>query len=796
MTRKAGIDPERFAQWVQDHHGAVYRSARRWCGEDGAAADLTQDVFVQVWTGKFRIDDAANPRASLCWLAARLACNDRRARRRAVFHQENAMLHRDVGAGDPASLFAEAELHRTVAGLVEALPAELRAPLLMRCQDELSLAAIGSALAVPVSTVHDRVERALRALRAALQQRGVVVADGALLSLLGTADSTAVPTGLHLRLLALRQQALPALGTVHALAKAGLVAVAITGVALAAIGLRRESGPSVVDVAAVAAPVALSAAQDPPPPPLPQPQPSMTQRSEVPLPPAAPVATSTAKVLATFVGTVRDAEAWPVAAAEVAVVASGGLKPFAVGKPTKTDAQGAFRIEVGNEPLAVSTVRIVVREGGRELVHSADLAVPRPAAAGNIDLVLPKDVGSALARYELRVAVRDDAGQPLPKVRVTLYGSDPQPRPDAGRTESHAEADRFGIATLVGRGLGAKWLFVDGRAVHRLSSFAPFAIESAGPLQHEVVLAVGAALTARFTSTDDQALGWTNSRLVDETNGMTHWSEGSEGGSVEFRGLGDGPFTLHVQSSGRSAAAVRSLRPGSAPVEVRLKPLTELREVGDHMAELHGELVDAVTGEVVPFGPFDVDVLQAQVGESTLPFDRVVPPGPAQRMAEGGQRRAFHAGGLTAGRWAIVVGVAGYAKTVQEVELRDGQIAAGLRIALQRPAIVRGRVLDAAGQPVGKAMVLPIGIGALADRKLEQWRRFVPGATDVAAPWPGLTSGAAWTRDDGTFELKGVVPDIALRLVVVHDTGSAVAPLGALRSGEVREPLELRLQAR
>ena len=43
---------------------------------------------------------------------------------------------------------------------------------------------------------------------------------------------------------------------------------------------------------------------------------------------------------------------------------------------------------------------------------------------------------AALARYELRVAVRDDAGQPLPKVRVTLYGSDPQ------RAWHHHQCDR------------------------------------------------------------------------------------------------------------------------------------------------------------------------------------------------------------------------------------------------------------------------------------------------------------------------------------------------------------------
>ncbi|MBL8736531.1 MAG: sigma-70 family RNA polymerase sigma factor, partial [Planctomycetes bacterium] len=64
-----------FEQLVSEHHAAVFRCVRRLRGDDAAAADVCQDVFLRVLQGKANLEAARDPRAVLCWLGARLSAN-------------------------------------------------------------------------------------------------------------------------------------------------------------------------------------------------------------------------------------------------------------------------------------------------------------------------------------------------------------------------------------------------------------------------------------------------------------------------------------------------------------------------------------------------------------------------------------------------------------------------------------------------------------------------------------------------------------------------------------------------
>ena len=138
-----------FEQLVSEHHAAVFRCVRRLCGDDTAAADVSQEVFLRVLQGKANLAAARDPRAVLCWLGARLRANAVRADRRRRHHEENAMHHDHLTSADPLApveLAERAETARFVAAAVDELPDELRLPLLLRCQDELTLAQIAGFL--------------------------------------------------------------------------------------------------------------------------------------------------------------------------------------------------------------------------------------------------------------------------------------------------------------------------------------------------------------------------------------------------------------------------------------------------------------------------------------------------------------------------------------------------------------------------------------------------------------------------------------------------------------------------
>ncbi|HEB54074.1 MAG TPA: sigma-70 family RNA polymerase sigma factor [bacterium] len=112
---------------------------------------------------------------------------------------------------DPCSQAETDDLVAALQGSIAALPQELRSPLALHLQDEWTLQAIGSALALSAPTVRERVRHALQRLRAALQQRGFAVAASTLPRLLREPPPAAVPCA-HRRRRFLRPRTSPGRG--------------------------------------------------------------------------------------------------------------------------------------------------------------------------------------------------------------------------------------------------------------------------------------------------------------------------------------------------------------------------------------------------------------------------------------------------------------------------------------------------------------------------------------------------------------------------------------------------------
>jgi RNA polymerase sigma-70 factor (ECF subfamily) len=787
-----------FESLVQEHHAAVFRSAQRLAGSPAEAADIVQDVFVRVLEGKARLDAAADARAALCWLATKLACNAVRSRCRRHHHEEQAMTAKTSetdARNDPANACAERDLHRTVQQLVQEMPGELRVPLQLRCQDDLTFAAIGTALRIPESTAHERVQRALQRLRTALAGRGFAVAAAGVPELVAQGTTPATPTGLEARLLALGDGAL--LAPVGLFRKLALGVVAATG-AVVLVAVAGPFGTDEATPAMVAAhPAAREIAEAPSGPPvLPDPG-SSTLRvpaADAPLvqQDPAPAATSV------FTGSVRDAGAWPVAGARIVAVTAGGLKPFAVGE-TKTDGQGAFRLELTTptQPVPSRVVRLQVIEDERTLLETAELSLPRDPAAPSLVLTLPEALGTAMSRFELAVAVRGPDGEPLANVPVVLYGAaSPRPRPLQTGAEVEGTTGADGVARLGGRTLGDKWLFVDGRAQACGTEFTNVRLDKPGSHRHETRLMPGRNLAGRVTTVDGSVPEWANVWLEDEASRVWHSTTMAADGSVAFAGLGAGTYALHVHTQHWSPAMRTGLRASAEPFTVTLKRSDDERDVGDHLAELHGRLVDAATGATIPFTAHAIDVLPRRPGESTLPLDVAEPPRPVQTMVDHVQREQFHCTGLAAGTWMLVARVQGYAVAVQEFTLRPAEMRTALAIPLERGAVLQGRVVDADGRPVPRGNVFVVGAGELADRVLAGWQaRATEGSQP--GPAPSMLASSSVLRDEGRFVLSGVPPGVAVRVVAsVKGRPLCVLPPRVLRPGETVQDLELRVPAR
>ncbi len=147
----------------REHGAELYRFARRWTGDRGAAEDLVQDVVLRAWSAADGFDPS---RASLrTWLfaIARNVAIDH-GRRRAV---------RPATATDPASLepgpvadhvddVLRADI---VARALQSLSRDHRAAIVETYLRDRPYDEVAAELGVPASTVRSRVFHGLRAMR-------------------------------------------------------------------------------------------------------------------------------------------------------------------------------------------------------------------------------------------------------------------------------------------------------------------------------------------------------------------------------------------------------------------------------------------------------------------------------------------------------------------------------------------------------------------------------------------------------------------------------------------------------
>ncbi|MCR9247941.1 MAG: sigma-70 family RNA polymerase sigma factor [bacterium] len=775
-------DTATFDALVREHHAAVFRSARRICGNDEDAADVAQEVFLRVLRGKLRLDRVDSERAVLCWLASRLAHNRERAARRRTRSEDHAMNHveRSDAVSDPAAIVAERDVLQQLVELVSRLPRDLRLPVQLRCEDRLTFAAIGTALRISESTAHERYERALTRLRQDLKDRGVPgVAALPLADLLGRLPGPVAPVGLEGQLLALSKASVVATaGIARRVAMIAFVTTAAVAVAVASVAGGDGDGGLTPASGTVAAAAAAGGVQDP--------QSGRgaggrgagtvtVERFRDGKPVREPAA-SPGRNERTFVGTVHDAAGFPVVGAKVAAVAGGGLKEFDLGEGV-TDDNGAFKVVIGDVlgraklTFRRGAIKLRVFEGTLQLFESQDYEVPRPAGAKPLAFVLGADVGTESTRFALTVDVRDAAGRAVEGATVRLHsGKRGKPLPGyRGEAEAVSRAD--GSVVLNGRVLGAKWLFVDARAASQPTSYTAFTVDRPGPHKTSVTLAAAETLAVKLEAVEGDRVPRGSVWLEDE-DGVRHQAETGATGLVKFENLRATAYTVHVRGWPWSAVAERGFVPRSEPYVIKLKRAADPRDLGHHMAEVHGRLVDAATGEEVAFGGFALEWYRRgdRAGESTLATDGCPEPPPVQRAAGMGKSTGFRRTGLDAGRWVLVADVEGYANAVREFELEHGQLLADVAVPLYRPAELHGRVVDVDGQPVERAKVFVVGVGDLADENLRAIAKIAEqgpglGGRNPRVRWPSVLCCGTWTKADGSFELNGVPPDTALRLI-------------------------------
>ena len=162
LLRRArqGHEPS-LNQLLVQHYDRVYAICRRMTGNDTDALDAAQDALIAIVRGLERFDG----RSSFTTWAYRVttnACLDqlRRDRRRPVTHLDREPPTR----GGPPDLDQDVTERLAIDEALARLPAEFRAPVVLRDVIGLDYAEIAEVLEIPPGTVRSRIARGRRAL--------------------------------------------------------------------------------------------------------------------------------------------------------------------------------------------------------------------------------------------------------------------------------------------------------------------------------------------------------------------------------------------------------------------------------------------------------------------------------------------------------------------------------------------------------------------------------------------------------------------------------------------------------
>lgn len=172
IRRVVGGDETALAVLYSRYAGMVYSVAKRILGETGAAEEVAQDIFYQLWRTASRFDLARGSLGGWLLVAARNRSIDRLRRRQSRGQPEK---HGDEPGIDQVALnlnvetsVARKEMISQVRGALDRLPEEQRKALELAYFEGLTHSEIATRTGDPLGTVKTRLRTALESLRQAL----------------------------------------------------------------------------------------------------------------------------------------------------------------------------------------------------------------------------------------------------------------------------------------------------------------------------------------------------------------------------------------------------------------------------------------------------------------------------------------------------------------------------------------------------------------------------------------------------------------------------------------------------
>lgn len=175
LDRVLDGEPDRFTPIVDAYTPGLYNLAFKMMSGSAEASDVVQETFFRAYRDLGKFDGRTRFYSWLCGIAVNV-CYDAGKRRRRAWERERPLSDEAEGmmASDQPNAvdtLVAAQDEAQVRGCLGRVPSTLRAALLLRYQEDLSLQEVADQLRIGLSAAKMRIQRGLTLLRDCMASR-------------------------------------------------------------------------------------------------------------------------------------------------------------------------------------------------------------------------------------------------------------------------------------------------------------------------------------------------------------------------------------------------------------------------------------------------------------------------------------------------------------------------------------------------------------------------------------------------------------------------------------------------
>jgi RNA polymerase sigma-70 factor (ECF subfamily) len=152
-------DRDSFRDLFEAHKDRVYTIAFHYSGNEAMARDVTQQVFLKLFTSITQFREDSHFTTWLYRIVANACTDEHRKRRRFVPFSPEIEVRHMTEQGSQESRFHRKEVAESVRGAISELTPKLRLPILLKYVEGLSYDEIAETLDISIGTVSSRLNR-------------------------------------------------------------------------------------------------------------------------------------------------------------------------------------------------------------------------------------------------------------------------------------------------------------------------------------------------------------------------------------------------------------------------------------------------------------------------------------------------------------------------------------------------------------------------------------------------------------------------------------------------------------